>query len=83
MSAPTISGRDHMTDINGDCLPDCLPCYVLRLEAVANAARRECMEHEAALDQPGITIYRTEDGPPRLLCGCALCAARRALDGEP
>ena len=27
-----MSGRDHITDINGNCMPDCRECYIEKLE---------------------------------------------------
>jgi hypothetical protein len=28
-----MSGRDHVTDVNGDCMPDCDECEKARLHA--------------------------------------------------
>lgn len=78
MTAPTLTGRDHETGVDGACIPECLACYVGRLEKLADAVRAglDCYTPKVVLD-----ALRALDGEPQpvpLLATTALRCAVRA-----
>ena len=73
MNAPTLSGRDHETGVDGECMPGCLACYVRRLETVAGIAAGIVVAVDHSIVSAGDLA-----GPINRLRD-----ALRALDGEP
>lgn len=44
MTAPAVTGLDHETDVNGECMPGCVACRVERLERTVERVREKCKE---------------------------------------
>jgi len=59
-----MSGRDHETDINGECMPNCTECMVNSLKESRMRMFEECVrrgiaieDHRLAMKDEGIRPY--------------------------
>jgi hypothetical protein len=59
-----MSGRDHETDINGNCMPSCTECLMESLKASRMRMFEECVRrgaaieiHKEAMESEGIQSY--------------------------
>ena len=76
-----MPGRDHFTDVNGDCMPGCRECLIARLEAEVKRLRSVIMLKDArisALEGRRVAMRAVED--PQ---SCSFYQVAGTGSGEP